>query len=475
MRRSHQPSLTENAPIHVAVVGHTNTGKTSLIRTLLRNDHFGRIANSAGTTRHVERALIQAGGNDIIALFDTPGLEDASSLLDILSEHFSTTPRTAGIRDFLTQMDHYPDFEQEAKVLKQGLSCHALLYVIDVRFQLLEKYQDEIQILSWLGKPIIPVFNFVLDTHAQVDQWRQQMIHFNLHASLEFDTVAFDFEAEKRLYQKLQSVLESHYVQIQTLIQFRSEEWQRLCESAIQRIILLLETSAGYRIAAGGQSGQTGRQTLSDTIQNDIRKQEQQCLSDVLSLFSFTEKELDIMQLPVSNGRWQMDLFSPQTLKLFGLNAGSSALTGAAAGAGLDLMVGGLSLGAAALLGATLGAGFSTLKRYGKDISSVLLKQEWLCTNDTTIELLYLRGLDLLLHLTHRGHASLHQHTLHADHQTRRNPTLSLPDNWKTILKGLRSAQLNDEADNIELNKARQALHHDLTSRIHSASDHAAV
>ncbi len=44
--------------INIAVVGHTNTGKTSLIRTLLRDDCFGNIDESAGTTRYVEKSTV---------------------------------------------------------------------------------------------------------------------------------------------------------------------------------------------------------------------------------------------------------------------------------------------------------------------------------------------------------------------------------------------------------------------------------
>ena len=40
--------------LSVAVVGHANAGKTSLMRTLLRDSEFGEVADQAGTTRHVE-------------------------------------------------------------------------------------------------------------------------------------------------------------------------------------------------------------------------------------------------------------------------------------------------------------------------------------------------------------------------------------------------------------------------------------
>ena len=66
--------------LNIAVVGHTNTGKTSLIRTMLRSAEFGEIEDAAGTTRHVEQATISAGDFPVLNLHDTPGLEDTHAL-----------------------------------------------------------------------------------------------------------------------------------------------------------------------------------------------------------------------------------------------------------------------------------------------------------------------------------------------------------------------------------------------------------
>ena len=71
-------------PIHVAVVGHTNTGKTSLLRTLTRNVDFGEISSRPGTTRHVEGTELLLGDEPVLALYDTPGLEDSITLLELL-------------------------------------------------------------------------------------------------------------------------------------------------------------------------------------------------------------------------------------------------------------------------------------------------------------------------------------------------------------------------------------------------------
>ena len=41
-------------PIVIAVVGHTNAGKTSLLRTLTRQVDFGEVSERPGTTRHAQ-------------------------------------------------------------------------------------------------------------------------------------------------------------------------------------------------------------------------------------------------------------------------------------------------------------------------------------------------------------------------------------------------------------------------------------
>ena len=73
---SKKVTTSDSEPLKLAVVGHTNTGKTSLLRTLLRDVHFGEVKNEASTTRHVERAMLNDSqtGEDLVALYDTPGL-----------------------------------------------------------------------------------------------------------------------------------------------------------------------------------------------------------------------------------------------------------------------------------------------------------------------------------------------------------------------------------------------------------------
>ena len=419
--------------INVAVVGHTNAGKTSLIRTLLRDDHFGKVDETAGTTRYVEKSVIFAGDDAVLNLFDTPGFEDSSALLQALDELSKTTEVRLPadlLRVFIRQAERFPDFEQETKVLRQAINSDVQLYLIDVREPLLGKYRDEVEILSKAGKPILPVFNFIAGNSEALTRWREQMAQFNLHAALEFDTVAFDFEAEKRLYQKLQSLLEPRYDSLQSLINYRQEVWKSLNHAASRRIFQLLTEVACYRRESEGKAAFSDADVAS--MQDFVRNAEKQTLQDLLAIFAFTQTDVELQQLAVSDGQWELDIFSPHMLKDFGLNAGATALKGAAAGAGIDLMVGGLSLGAAAMLGAALGAGWATARRYQQELTAAWRGHKWLCVDDDTVSLLYLRQRKLLHTLTQRGHAAQNKLQLSND------VVHALPKQWYKVINVLR-------------------------------------
>ncbi len=427
----------QDAPLlEIAVVGHTNTGKTSLIRTLLRSTSFGKVEDAAGSTRHVERATIFAGSEAVLNLHDTPGIEDVYALQDelqiIASRNKRLTPNEQ-LEKFVLVTSLNDPLEQEAKVIRQILRSDVLLYVIDVREPVLEKYLIEIEILGKAIKPIIPIFNFTAAHRAELDLWRKKLAAFNIYASLELDTVAFAFEAEKRLYQKIQSLLEIHYTRLQRLIDHRARIWNQLCISAARRIAGLIITAACYREPTDDDRNSVDTSSAAIRLQDFVRQAEQNCLTDLLKMFNFTDKDVALQKIPVQNGYWQLDLFAPGILKAYGLDIGSAALKGAAAGAGIDLMTGGLSLGTASILGAIAGTGWSTFRRYGKEIQAKFQGTRWLCVDDNTLQLLYLRQHQLLDKLMNRGHAA--RHIDQVDQQPERGDPL---DGWHGIINILR-------------------------------------
>jgi small GTP-binding protein len=395
----------ERPVLKVAVVGHTNTGKTSLLRTLTRDMTFGDVCDRPGTTRHVEETVLLVDGQPLIELYDTPGLEDSIGLLEVLE--VQRTDRRADWVDVIRKVTSGPEgrgrFEQEAKALRQVLVSDVALYVIDARDRVLGKHRDELEILARCARPVVPVLNFSASAEARTEEWRQQLMRLNLHSIAEFDTVVFNETAEQRLFEKMRTLLDPFRSTLDALIADRRRRRRELVQSAAELIAdLLIDTAAYARLVPE----QEDLLTAVGPLQQAVRDREQACVVDLLALFRFRPDDYEADVLPITGGQWGFDLFNPESLKRFGLKAGGGAAAGGLAGLTIDALTGGLSLGVAAALGATIGAVWGSVGAHGRRLAHVFRGYTELRIQDETLKLLALRQLELVQALLARGHAS---------------------------------------------------------------------
>ncbi|WP_346397860.1 GTPase/DUF3482 domain-containing protein [Pseudomonas syringae] len=395
--------------IRLAVVGHTNVGKTSLLRTLTGDVSFGEVSHRPSTTRHVEGARLSVDGEALVELYDTPGLEDAIALLDYLERLDRPGERLDGparLTRFLEGSEARQRFEQEAKVMRQLLDSDAGLYVIDAREPVLAKYRDELAVLASCGKPLLPVLNFVSAQQHREPEWREALSRVGLHALVRFDSVAPPEDGGRRLYESLALLLESARPRLERLIDDQEKQRTAKRHSAARLIAELLIDCAACRRSVETTVDQ--EQQAVEALRKAVRQREQQCVEALLKLYAFRKDDVSSGDLPLMDGRWGDDLFNPETLKLMGVRVGGGVAAGAAAGAGVDLMVGGVTLGAAALVGAIAGGALSTARSYGGRLLGKLKGRRELTVDDAVLRLLALRQRHLLLALGVRGHAALH-------------------------------------------------------------------
>ncbi|MBC8881226.1 MULTISPECIES: DUF3482 domain-containing protein [Pseudomonas] len=395
--------------IKLAVVGHTNVGKTSLLRTLTGDVSFGEVSHRPSTTRHVEGARLSVDGEALVELYDTPGLEDAIALLDYLERLDRPGERLDGparLARFLEGSEARQRFEQEAKVMRQLLGSDAGLYVIDAREPVLAKYRDELAVLASCGKPLLPVLNFVSAQQHREPEWREALSRLGLHALVRFDSVAPPEDGGRRLYESLALLLESARPRLERLIEDQEKQRTAKRHSAARLIAELLIDCAACRRSVETSAEQ--EQQAVEALRKAVRQREQQCVEALLKLYAFRKDDVSSSDLPLMDGRWGDDLFNPETLKLMGVRVGGGVAAGAAAGAGVDLMVGGVTLGAAALVGAIAGGALSTARSYGGRLLGKFKGRRELTVDDAVLRLLALRQRHLLLALGVRGHAALH-------------------------------------------------------------------
>ena len=396
-------------PLRLALVGHTNTGKTSLMRTLLRDTDFGEVSSRPGTTRHVEGARLLADGEALVALYDTPGMEDAIALLDYVDSLAPPAERLDGparIERFLASPSAATRFEQEAKVLRQLLASDAGLYVVDARDPVLPKHKDELTLLASCARPLLPVLNFVRQPDAQEAAWRDALARLGLHAVVSFDTVAPAIDGERQLYEKLITLLDAQRPRLDRLMNAREREAAQRREAAARIAAELLIDTAALRLSVPAEPASALEDALTRTHEA-VRRHEQEAVDRLLALYRFRPGDVRASALPLLDGRWEHDLFSGEALSQLGIQLGKGAAAGAAAGLGIDLLTGGLSLGAATAIGAVLGGAWQTVDKLGERLLARVTGARELTVDDAVLRALAARQHLLLQALEGRGHAAL--------------------------------------------------------------------
>ena len=147
------------ASIALALLSHTNAGKTTLARTLLRAD-IGAVMDRAHVTETAEsHVLVRSAAGDELVLWDTPGFGDSARLLRRLEG--SGQP----IGWFLTQVwDRFADrpFWCSQQALRAARdAADVLLYVANATEDPVAAgyVAPEVRILRWLGKPTLVLLN----------------------------------------------------------------------------------------------------------------------------------------------------------------------------------------------------------------------------------------------------------------------------------------------------------------------------
>lgn len=429
---------TSASPLRLAVVGHTNTGKTSLLRTLTRDANFGEVQDRPGTTRHVEGIRIKLDENTLIELFDTPGIEDSMALLDYLirlDQDKARLDEPQRIALFLETPEASQRFEQEARVLNQLLKSDAGLYVVDVRDPVLAKHKDELRVLAQCGKPILPVLNFVRSPVQRTAEWRAALANLGLHASAEFDTVAPALNGEVQLYEKLALLVsDQHSQQLHALILDVEAQRQQRLKDAWRLLADLLIDVAAWRLKSVSQKVILEQNI--HTLHETIRLREEACVNSLLRRFNFSTRDYLPDHIALEGCRWETDLFHPEVMKELGIQVGKGVAAGAMAGATFDLLTAGLSLGTGTILGAAAGGLWQGMDKWGQRLVGKWRGESELTVDDSVIRVLAIRQTALIAALAKRGHAAhspiaISQSELALDHEVKASES-KLNLNWRT-------------------------------------------
>lgn len=364
-----QAPAARTVTISLALVSHTNAGKTSLLRTLLYRD-VGEVADRPDVTSGIEEHELVATEDARLVVLDTPGLGDSEALPSRLQRR----PWVAWILRELRDRLRDPRLWREQRLARDlRKRADLVLYLVDAT----QAPEDAVYLrahldaLAWVGKPVIPILNRVghhleaqQDPHL-VTRWHAALAgHAIVWRTLELDGFSRCWVQETALYGELAALLdEARRPACERLVRRLNEKHRErfyraitclgrlLADTALDRI----ELPAGWFGLPGGLLG-GGRRG-----QDEKTAVEQLTRRYLDAIRSTTDELLQIYAIPghKSGGILRdaaLDLSIDRPTGVGSASLAGGIVAGLLTGLGADLVTGGLTLGTGALVGAVLGA-----------------------------------------------------------------------------------------------------------------------
>ncbi|WP_132980501.1 MULTISPECIES: GTPase domain-containing protein [unclassified Pigmentiphaga] len=360
--------------IQLCLVSHTNAGKTTLARTLLGAD-VGEVRDAAHVTQAADAyRLFTTGDGDELYLWDTPGFGDSARLARRLE--MAGNP----VGWFLTEVwDRVSDraFWLSQRALQAARdNADVVLYLVNAS----EDPQDagyvapEMQILQWLGKPVVVLLNQMGPPRPapreqeDVARWTDHLRPYGVVRDVvPLDAFARSWVHERVLFDAIRACLpaavQPGYARLASAWDKRNlDRFQQSMDLIARQIVEAARDAEAVGDASAIRSAlgtlglarsapESARDAAMAAITTRLSRAGAQTTARLLALHGLQGSAA----APLNQRLRENFAFSaPVDVKQAGL-LGAIA-SGAATGASADLLAGGLTLGGGMLVGAIVGA-----------------------------------------------------------------------------------------------------------------------
>jgi hypothetical protein len=168
--------------VALSLVSHTNAGKTALARTLLGRD-VGEVRDAPHVTEFVEvHTLLETAGGERLCLWDTPGFGDTVRLVKRLRS--AERPLARFLGEAWDRWRDRPFWASQQAVRHLHNDADVMLYLVDASQspEAAAYVAPEMELLGWIGKPVIVLLNQLGAPHAGGDgdeaRWRRALAGF---------------------------------------------------------------------------------------------------------------------------------------------------------------------------------------------------------------------------------------------------------------------------------------------------------
>ncbi len=361
--------------VSLALVSHTNVGKTTLARTLLGRD-IGEVRDAPHVTEFAEGHLLLQSEADRLLLWDTPGFGDSARLLRHLRR--AEQPLLGFLAARWDRWTDRPFWSSQQALRAVRDEADVVLYLVNAAESPAAAgyVAPEMELLRWMGKPVLVLLNQLgaprpaAEEQAEIDAWRSHLAaHPQVRAVLPLDAFARCWVQEGVLLATLAELLDG---QARAAMQRLHHAWndaaQRRFEDAMTLLAGALARAGADRepLPASGALRDLARragQALGLPRSDDPATLAQQALAQRLEQ-ALQRDTAALIALHGLGGQAQAEVLARIAAHFdvrLPLDEGRAAVfgglvSGALAGLKADLASGGLTLGGGLLAGGLIGA-----------------------------------------------------------------------------------------------------------------------
>lgn len=390
--------------ITIGFAGHTNAGKTTLVRTLAKKS-FGQIEDKANTTKHVEPLPYEA----IHATFlDCPGFQNAG-LCQLYLDHYKDIIE----KDEQKKNTVLAQIGYDLIALEAIENSDVILYVVNLEIVPDAGYSAEISLIQNKQPNIICILNKYgsqvkihgkRNLDSRIEQWKSMLTSNGMKKIIVFDAHWDSPRAVEQIYQNISSLLTGEKLRTFTngLNQF-IEEQQSIKQTASQylaRCILncrqIIETRKSEDFNYNNEKASTSaKEALASKVENEISK-----FSEELAQYFILVTQDPSLITEDFDYRSDMSKNSMETVKNVSVGGGAGTTIGAAIGGALGFVFGGgVGAGPAAAAGGAIGGLVGSYFGYAQDTNTDVKIQ----LTDKGLEFLGDRCIAIIWAMSHHG------------------------------------------------------------------------
>ncbi len=359
----------------LAIMGHPNAGKSSVVATLTENDRIA-IDQRAGTTTESDYYPVIIDGQTVIEFIDTPGFQNPGAIL----EWFQAHPEVRDLaQEFVKTHRHDPLFAHDCALLEPVAAGAGMILVVDGSKRIKEKDRIEIELMRLTARPRMAILNNLTKETRHMAQW-QDALSKGFNSVREFNAHRATYGERIKLLKALKSIDQRWEERLARTIDAFQRAWDQRTDQAVDTIVTLMKDALGLRVSKtfkeswldmqGGRNQANAKAKAKAEVmvelENSLRKLEAKAHRQIRANFRH-----HVWDQP-PDSLLAKDLLSDEVSQALGLSRRALALAGmtagAAAGVGVDMALAGSSLGGVAFLGAVAGGllGFAGGKALAK-------------------------------------------------------------------------------------------------------------